>query len=96
MKNFYFICAGLCLIGLLNVGIGYYTILRIMITIGAILILINEPKKEFSFWVISSVLIAIVFNPIIPVYLQDKSIWMILDIIVATWFIIKANSPIKI
>jgi len=36
-------------------------------------------KQKFWFW--GSVFIAVLFNPIIPVYLGDKSVWGVVDII---------------
>ena len=43
-----------------------------------------------NFWVITFGLIAIVFNPLIPIYLNDKSAWMPIDIIGGIIFVIKS------
>src|SRR5687767_5689585 len=82
----YVIC-GICLfLSLLSLPIGYFTFLRILVTIGALLIIVNDAKAGLSFWVIAFVLVAIIFNPIFPVYLHDKSIWMPIDVIAGLLF----------
>ena len=90
MKTLLLICAGVLLLGLANLPIGYYTFLRIVVTIGAIAVIISEFENELNFWIIAFGLIAIIFNPILPVYLHDKAAWMPIDIAAAIFFIIKA------
>jgi len=94
MKKLYLVCAALCLIGVFNVGSSYYDMLRILITIGAVVVFLNEEKRDFSFWIVSSALIGFLFNPIFPIYLYDKGLWIIIDIFVAGWFMVKANSEL--
>ncbi len=43
-------------------------------------------RKDFWFWAL--VIIAILFNPIVPIYLYDKSVWGIIDVIVAVFFVV--------
>jgi hypothetical protein len=68
---------------------GYYTFLRI-ITTGALVYyayyLISIKRQGFWLW--AMILVAILFNPFIPVYIQDKSIWAIIDIITAIFLFI--------
>lgn len=92
MKQLLISCIILLLLGIANLPIGYYTILRIAITIGAIGVIMAEPTKELNFWHITFGIVAIVFNPIIPVYLYDKSIWTLIDIITAILFITKLTT----
>lgn len=68
---------------------GYYTLLRIVVTGIAIYYAyyLYEIVKERNFWFWSLVVIAILFNPIIPIYLYDKTIWGFIDVIVAIFFI---------
>jgi hypothetical protein len=89
MKAFLLICSALLLIGLADLPIGYYTFLRIVVTVGAIAIVVGELKNGLNFWVIAFGLIAILINPLIPVYLNDKETWMPIDIIAAILFIIR-------
>ncbi len=67
---------------------GYYTFLRLIITGTAIYYgyyLYTELKEQnFWFWVLVG--IALLFNPVVPVYLHDKSLWLIIDILVASFF----------
>jgi len=90
MKTLLLICAGLLFIGLFDLPIGYYTLLRIIVTIGSVAVVVSEFENGFNFWVITFGLIAILFNPLIPIYLNDKSAWMPIDIIAGILFIIKS------
>jgi len=90
MKVILLICSVLLILALANLPIGYYTLLRIVVTIGAILVLVNEYKGEFTFWIIIFGIIAILFNPLLPIYFNNKEIWMPIDIITGILFGIKA------
>ena len=84
-----FICAVLLFLALANLPIGYYSLLRFVVTIGAVAVVITELEKGIGFWVIAFVIIAILFNPVLPIYLNDKSAWMPIDMIVGILFLIK-------
>ena len=90
MKALSLICAALLLLALINLPMGYYTFLRIVVTIGAIVVIMKELENGFNFWVITFGLAAILFNPLIPVYLNNKDAWMPIDIIAAILFIMKS------
>ncbi|NDA64534.1 MAG: hypothetical protein EBX50_21270 [Chitinophagia bacterium] len=90
MKGLLLICAALLIIGMADLPIGYYTLLRIVVTIGAVAVFVTEFENGINFWVITFGLIAILFNPLIPVYLNDKSAWMPIDIIGGIIFVIKS------
>lgn len=90
MKTLLLICAGLLFIGLIDLPIGYYTLLRIVVTIGSVAVVLTELENGLSFWVITFGLLAIVFNPLIPVYLNNKSAWMLIDAIGGIIFGIKS------
>jgi len=66
---------------------GYYTLLRWVVTISALLSVWVAYNSEDTFWVFLMGGIAILFNPIIPVYLT-KDIWVIIDVIVAILFLV--------
>jgi membrane-bound ClpP family serine protease len=95
MKAVSLICAGLLILALFNLPIGYYTFLRLAVTIGAVAIVFREFQRGFNAWVILFGLTAILFNPILPIYLNNKSAWMPIDIIVAILFLVKALSGFK-
>lgn len=96
MKGLLLLCAGLLFLGLADLPIGYYTLLRIVVTIGAVAAVVIEFKNGLNTWVIIFGLIAILFNPLIPIYINDKSAWMPIDIISGIIFIIKSFTNKKI
>jgi len=98
MRTLLLICAGLLFIGLIDLPTGYYTLLRIAVTIGSVAIVVTEFENGLNFWVITFGLIAIIFNPLIPIYLNDKSAWIPIDIIGGIIFAIKSfyNGPEKL
>ncbi len=68
---------------------GYYSFLRIIVT-GVALYYVYYlygviKKLNFWFWVL--IAIVILFNPVFPIYLSDKSVWGVIDVIVAVFFI---------
>jgi hypothetical protein len=85
------ICCSIALfIGLMKLPIGYYTFLRIFVTIGAIWVIVKEYDKELSPWVIIFGIIAILFNPLFPIYLKNKTAWLLPDFLSAMCFLIKS------
>lgn len=90
MKLLCLICAGLLLLGLTALPIGYYTMLRIMVTITSAMIVAQQLKNGVGLWTIIFGFVGILFNPIIPVYLNSKAAWGPIDIICAILFITKA------
>ena len=89
MKAIYLICAGLSFLAIANLPIGYYTFLRIAITVGAVYGIIKEYKGELNFWIISLGIVAILFNPVIPIHLGNKEIWRVINIICGILFLVK-------
>lgn len=70
---------------------GYYVLMRIVVCFACVIVAYDSYKKEDSLngSTILFGLMAILFNPIIPVYLHDREIWTIIDIVGAIIFIIK-------
>ena len=75
------------LLALVTFPIGYYTFLRIVVTITAIIIITRELKVGITIWVILFGVTAIIFNPILPIYLYKKYLWIPIDIMAAILFI---------
>ena len=90
MKTLLIISAGFLFMGLIDLPIGFYTLLRIVVTIGSVAVVVTEFENGINFWVITFGLIAILFNPLIPVYLNNKSAWVPIDIIGGIIFVIKS------
>lgn len=90
MKYLLFIGSFFLLLATLELPYGYYTFLRILITITSVIVIFHELDGGINLWVIAFGLIAILFNPIFPVYLHDKELWLIPDLASASTFLIKA------
>ena len=80
----------LLLLAAFNLPISYFSFLRFVVTLGAIIIIIKKFKSLFH--ILTFLLIAYLFNPLFPVYLYDKTIWIPIDILTALLFLIMAIS----
>ncbi|GAA3644545.1 DUF6804 family protein [Flavivirga jejuensis] len=86
------ICAILLFMAVLKAPREYYWLLRTVVSIGAVLVII---KNITTYWVLLFLIVAILFNPIFPIYLYKKVLWMPLDIITGLLFLIEIiiNKP---
>lgn len=64
---------------------GYYQILRWLITGIAIFVAHVSSKLEKTMWVLAMSIVAILFNPIAPIYLA-KETWVVIDLVTAVLF----------
>jgi uncharacterized membrane protein YccC len=94
------IAAVLLLMAVLPLPYGYYTFLRVSVTTCALLVawFAYTEKGEPTVWVLVFGLVAILFNPLIPIYLS-RGIWFYLDIGIAVifavwWFLDKRKNHI--
>ena len=76
-------------IALLPISGGFYTLVRIIVTIGAVAATIQNSSNGINIWSIIYGGMAILFNPLIPVYLHDKGAWIMIDILTIALFIIQ-------
>ena len=90
MKPLFVFCAACCFIALLKLPIGYYTFLRIVVSLGSLVAIYNFQRVKNHSWLIIFAIILILFNPLFPIYLHKKSIWMSLDVIVGVLFLLLA------
>ena len=74
------------LISILPFEIGFYTFTRIAITLCSIAAIMKLHHQENNVWLLFAA-IAIFYNPIIPTYLGEKSLWVIVNILTAIAFI---------
>lgn len=81
----------LLLIGIAQLPYGYYIFLRLVITaIGIYMIFVCSSANSYGWaWVFG--IVAILFNPLIPIHLE-KDVWIFFDIIVAILLIISIFS----
>ena len=90
MRLFCALCALALLLALFPLPIEYYTFLRIFTSIGAIAVLTQEIKRDVSLTGILFIMVLFVFNPIVPIYLYKKYLWMPLDLATAVLFLVYA------
>lgn len=88
MKPFLTFCALCCFIGIFRLPIEYYTFLRILVSLGALLVLYNTLSSRQHYVSIIFLVILILFNPVFPIYLYRKSIWIPIDTITGTLFLL--------
>ena len=83
------IASAMLFLALLEWPYGYYTLLRIVVAIISIYYAywMYEVVKQQGFWFWGLIVTIILFNPIIPIQLGDKSIWVVIDIIVGIFFV---------
>lgn len=76
-------------LALLELPYGYYTFLRVVVTITSIYYVywIYEVVKQQGFWFWGLIITTILFNPIIPIHLGNKSVWAVIDIVAGLFFI---------
>ncbi len=85
----FLIPAALLFIGIADLPIGYYTFLRIVVFISSCLIALGSYAQddEINFGVILFAVIALLFNPICPIYLRDKEVWSVIDAITGVIYV---------
>lgn len=89
MKPLYITVCIILGIALLPISGGFYTLVRIIVTISAIAATIQNSSNGINIWSIIYGGMAILFNPLIPVYLHDKGAWIMIDILTIALFIIQ-------
>ncbi|AVR47059.1 hypothetical protein C7S20_18400 [Christiangramia fulva] len=70
--------------------IGYYTWLRLVITFSSGMLCFYHYKNDDYTMMSILGIVALLFNPVYPVYLGKKGIWLPIDLIVGCIFIYEA------
>ena len=86
-KVVYLVPAGMSLIALLDMPYGYYQLLRFVVCICAGLLTWELVQREVWIGTVAFGLMAVIFNPIIPLHFA-REIWAILNITTAAIFLI--------
>ena len=81
-----FVCAFLLLLAVAKMPSGYYTFLRLVISICCTAIIIQNIKTLPPVWLVFFVSTFLLFNPLMPVYFYKKSLWLFIDIVEALIF----------
>lgn len=87
IENLAFAVGVLLLIAVLNLPYGYYQFLRLVVSISSGILAFTFFEKESTGWVLGFGAIALLFNPMFPVY-SDKETWIMIDLIVAGVFFV--------
>jgi hypothetical protein len=84
----HFIPSGMLIAAIGRWPYGYYMLLRVVVFAAGLLIaaLIYQRMKQVTIWVGLFAIMAIVFNPIIPVHLT-RGVWSILNLAAAGIFV---------
>ena len=79
----FLIPAAFLFLGIADLPIGYYTFLRYVVFISSCLIALGNYAQDdkVNFGVILFAVIALLFNPVCPIYLRDKEVWSAIDAI---------------
>jgi hypothetical protein len=79
--------AGMLLFAIGRWPYGYYMLLRVVILAAALLLagFLYQRAKSFTIWIGLFLVVAIVFNPIVPLHLT-RAVWAILNIATAALF----------
>lgn len=88
IESIFIVCSALLILGTFDLPIGYYTFLRIFVSLTSIIAIVRASAVGSVLWQITFILVGILFNPIIPVYFNDKEAWVLIDIFVAALFFI--------
>ena len=83
----------LLLAPILPLPYSFYIFLRYAVTIYSLIVLFHLYKISFLLInleiTVAMIVIAVLYNPIIPVYLYDKEIWMVVNAITGIVFFLK-------
>lgn len=88
MKAFLTFCAICCFVGIFRLPIEYYTFLRILVSVGALIVLYNTLSFKQYYFSIIFLIILILFNPVFPIYLYRKDVWIPIDTVTGILFLL--------
>jgi len=74
-------------LAVLAMPIGYYTLLRFLVSISAGIIFWQHYKASNNTLMVLFGITVLIFNPIIPIYLMNKNIWIPIDLICGILFL---------
>ncbi len=87
LKILSILCAYFLLATVFEFHSRYYPFLRSVIFVGALWVILTLNRKHF-YWIILFILIAILFNPLFPIYLYNSIIWIPLYSIIGILFLL--------
>jgi len=92
-KNLFWLAPVIALaIGILPMPYGYYTLSRLVVSGCALYFALNSRKRNDNIKVWIFGFLVILYNPIMPISLGSKGLWMIVNIPTIYYFYINRNS----
>ena len=79
-------------IGIAPMPIGYYTLLRLVVCGCSIYYAYHLYEREDRTYVWIFGFFTVLYNPIMPIYLYEKSLWTVVNVITAFVFILKKDA----
>jgi hypothetical protein len=86
-KTIAIIIGFLLLIAILPLPYGYYTFLRLVVFGGGLFLAYQLYEQKLHKWSVVMAVLAVLFNPFIPVYLSRET-WLPIDIVGAITFLV--------
>lgn len=74
--------AALLVLALADLPYGYYSFLRLAVTVAAVWIAVEAARSSAVGWAVAAGAVAVLFNPVFPIWLS-KSAWAPLDLLSA-------------
>lgn len=90
MKALLILCATACFLAIYKLPIEYYTFLRTLVSIGALIIIYNGIIARQYYLSVIFTAVLMLFNPVFPVFLYRKSFWIPIDTITGILFFLIA------
>ena len=91
MKIIWYIAAAMLFIGAVSMPSGYYDLLRFVILGAGAFAAYQNYEVAKKNWAIAFGVITLVFNPFVPLYIYDKFVWLVIDIIAGVLFLINVR-----
>ncbi len=79
-------------LGVLLMPYGYYNLSRLVVCVCSVYFAFQLFKKEDMVFVWIFGFFAILYNPIIPIHLYEKAIWIVINTITIVFFLSKRKS----
>jgi thiamine transporter ThiT len=79
---------------ILDLPSGLYMFVRLVLTAAAISLIVFSVRRGDQAWLFGLIPIALLWNPVIPVYLS-RAVWLPLDLAAAAFFVVYAVSLAK-
>ena len=90
-KSVWYIAAIFLFLGATSMPSEYYFFMRIVVFCSCLYVMFINFINDRLPWVIAFAVICFVFNPILPIYLYDKTSWVIIDIVAAATFLYNSS-----